>query len=44
MVKESKVKSTKRDRTSPKVIAYRRSCNVQGTGLTHYILMGDQAK
>jgi modified peptide precursor CbpA len=26
------------------VISYRKSCSAEGTGLSHYILMGSQAK
>ena len=33
------VKEEKKD-----VISYRKSCNAEGTGLSHYILMGSQAK
>ena len=33
------VKTTKKD-----VIAYRKSCQAKGTGLSHYILMDKKAK
>lgn len=38
-LKNDKTKITKRGRIRKDVIAYRRSCDVKGTGLSHYILM-----
>ena len=36
---KNKKESSKKDKAKKDVIAYRRSCSVEGTGLSHYILM-----
>lgn len=38
-LRNSKTKNTKRGRVRRDVVAYRLSCDVKGTGLSHYILM-----
>ncbi|MBB4197669.1 modified peptide precursor CbpA [Rhodoblastus sphagnicola] len=32
------------DKTRPAVIAIRKTCNAEGTGLSHYVLMDKQVK
>lgn len=41
---KEKIKATKKDKTKRNVIAYRKSCDAKGTGLSHYILMDRKAK
>lgn len=38
-LKNDKTNITKRGRARKDVVAYRLSCDVKGTGLSHYILM-----
>jgi len=38
-IKKDKVKTTKGGSTKKDVIAFRKTCNARGTGLSHYILM-----
>ncbi len=38
-LRDKKTKNTKRGRVRKDVIAFRLSCDVKGTGLSHYILM-----
>jgi modified peptide precursor CbpA len=39
-----KRKAVKKDKAKKDVIAYRKACDVQGTGLSHYILMDRKTK
>ncbi|MFZ3092127.1 MAG: modified peptide precursor CbpA [Nitrospirota bacterium] len=41
---KSKRKAVKKNKTGKDVISYRRACDVQGTGLSHYILMDRKEK
>lgn len=41
---KSKRKAVKKNKTGKDVISYRRACDVQGTGLSHYILMDKKGK
>jgi len=38
-IKKDKMKTTKGSDTKKDVIAYRKTCDARGTGLSHYILM-----
>ncbi len=38
------VKTEKNKPSSDAIIAYRKSCNAEGTGLSHFILMDKKAK
>ncbi len=41
---KNKRKAVKKDNTKKDIISYRRVCDVQGTGLSHYILMDKKGK
>ncbi len=41
---KSKRKAVKKNKAVKDVIAYRKACDVQGTGLSHYILMDKKGK
>lgn len=43
-LKKVKMKIVKKGKPTKDVIAYRKTCKVQGTGLTHYILMDKKTK
>lgn len=43
-LKKKITKGMKNQRTKKNVVAYRRSCEVNGTGLSHYILMDRKNK
>ena len=42
-MKKNKSKSLKKNKKLIDLISYRKACNVQGTGLSHYILMGKKS-
>lgn len=41
---KNKRKAVKKNYAKKDVISYRRACDVQGTGLSHYILMDRKTK
>lgn len=41
---KNKRKAVKKNNAKKDIISYRRSCSVEGTGLSHYILMDRKAK
>ena len=41
---KNKRKAVKKDNAKKDIISYRRACDVQGTGLSHYILMDKKGK
>ncbi len=41
---KNKRKAVKKNNAKRDVISYRRSCDVNGTGLSHYILMDKKGK
>jgi len=43
-MKKTPEKTPKTDDAGNDVIAYRKSCDAEGTGLSHYILMDRKAK
>lgn len=38
------MKKIKRNKRDKKIIAHRKTCDVQGTGLSHYILLDKKTK
>ncbi len=43
-MKKNRTKIVKGNKRRKDVIAYRKACNVQGTGLSHYILMDKKTR
>jgi modified peptide precursor CbpA len=43
-MKNEKTKATKKGKAKKEVIAFRKSCDAKGTGLSHYILMDRKSR